>query len=46
MMVLKVGWLEDAGAKKPKPASMADEEGVAEKVVVKPLVDEKGKLTR
>lgn len=39
-------WLE-AGAKKPKAASMAEEEGVAEKVAVKPVVGgDMGKLTR
>lgn len=39
-------WLE-AGAKKPKAASRDDEEGVAEKVAVKPVVaGDVGKLTR
>jgi len=47
MRLLRVDWLEDAGAKKPKAASMADEEGVTEKVAVKPWVaGEIGKLTR
>jgi len=45
MTVLRLGWLE-AGAKKPKAASMADEEGVTEKVAVKPWGGETGKLTR
>ena len=45
--LLRVGWVEEAGAKKPKAASMADEEGVAEKVAVKPVVaSDVGKLTR
>jgi len=44
--LLRVDWLEDAGAKKPKAASMADEEGVTEKVAVKPVVADEGKLTR
>ncbi len=45
--LLRVGWLEEADAKKPKAASMDDEEGVAEKVAVKPVVPgDVGKLTR
>ena len=45
--LLRLGWLENAGAKKPKAASMADAEAVAEKVAVKLWVaGEIGKLTR
>ena len=45
--LLRLGRLLGADAKKPKAASMADEEGVAEKVAVNPLaLVERGKLTR
>ena len=37
----------EAGTKKPRVASMADEDGVTEKVAVKPVVaGDAGKLTR
>jgi hypothetical protein len=36
----------EAGAKKPKAASMDEEEGVTEKVAVKPCAGDAGKLTR
>lgn len=43
--LLKAGcWL--VSTKKPKAASMADEDGVAEKVAVKPLAGDTGKLMR
>jgi len=45
--LLRVGWLLGAGAKKPKAASMDEEEGVTEKMAVKPVVaGDVGKLTR
>jgi hypothetical protein len=44
-MLLKLGCLLEEGTKKPKEASMVDEE-VTEKVAVKPLVGDRGKLTR
>lgn len=45
--LLRAGCLLEAGAKKPKAASMAEEEGVAEKAAVKPVVArDTGKLTR
>jgi hypothetical protein len=45
-MLLKLGCLLEEGTKKPKEASMVDDEEVTEKVAVKPLVGDMGKLTR
>lgn len=36
----------EAGAKKPRAASIWEEEGVTEKVAVKPVAGDAGKLTR
>ena len=45
--MIKLLRVPEACAKKPRAASMADAEGVAEKVAVKPWVaGEIGKLTR
>ena len=44
--LLRVGCPAEAGEKKPSDASMADEEGVTEKVAVKPLAGDAGKLIR
>ena len=38
--------MPEAGVKKPKEASMDEEEGVTEKVAVKPFAGDAGKLTR
>jgi hypothetical protein len=46
LKLIKLLKVLEAGAKKPRVASICEEEGVTEKVAVNPFAGDAGKLTR